>query len=212
MTTKVKICGINSPDSFDATIEAGADYVGFVFFEKSPRFVTPRKAASLSARHVGGPQRVGLFVLAENAPLAPISEALAALPLDILQIYAHTPRCTEITQKFGLPVWRSVHAASAEDLPTRTEGAAALLIEPRLHPGDTRPGGLGRTLPWDMLQNWHPDFFWLLAGGLTPHNVATAIAQSGAPAVDVSSGVETAPGVKNAALIKAFVHAAIGSR
>ncbi len=202
---RVKICGINTPDAFDAA--CAADWVGFVFFPASPRYVTPHQAAALSARDQGGPQRVGLFVSPTDADIA---ATLAALHLDALQVYDTPGRIAAITGGFGIPVWRSVHVGAASDLPTAPGAAAALLIEPRPPAGANRPGGNAVALDWSMLKSWRPDFPWLLAGGLTPANVAAAIAASGAPAVDVSSGVETAPGLKSPGLIRAFVDAARG--
>lgn len=205
MTTGVKICGVNSDTAFDACVAAGADYVGFVFFARSPRGVSPSQAAFLSARHPGGPKRVGLFVAPTDDEVA---AALAATKLDILQLNVPADRAVELRQRFGVPVWRAVGIAARSELPNADGGADALLIEAKPPPGATRPGGNAVTLDWSMLSGWQPSFDWLLAGGLTPANVATAIRLSGAPAVDVSSGVESSPGVKDAALIHAFVEAA----
>ncbi len=200
---RVKICGINTPDAFDAA--RAADWVGFVFFPASPRFVTPYQAAALSARNEGGPQRVGLFVSPTDSD---IEFTLAALRLDVLQVYDTPARIAAIAARFGIPVWQSVHVTTAADLPAAPGAAAALLIEPRPPAGANRPGGNAVALDWSVLKSWRPDFPWLLGGGLTPINVAAAIAASGAPAVDVSSGVETAPGLKSPGLIRAFVDAA----
>lgn len=205
MTTGVKICGVNSDTAFDACVAAGADYVGFVFFARSPRGVSPSQAAFLSARHPGGPKRVGLFVAPTDDEVA---AALAAMKLDILQLNVPADRAVELRQRFGVPVWRAVGISARSELPNADGGADALLIEAKPPPGATRPGGNAVTLDWSMLSGWQPSFDWLLAGGLTPANVATAIRLSGAPAVDVSSGVESSPGVKDAALIHAFVEAA----
>lgn len=205
---KVKICGINSPEAFDAAVDAGADWVGFVFFDRSPRCVTPRTAAALSARHNGGPLRVGLFVEPEDREIV---AALDRVALDILQLYAGAERVAAVAAHFGLPVWRSVPVADRNDLPAACGPAAAILVEPRPPQGATRPGGNATALDWRMLLGWSPPFPWLLAGGLTPENVPQAIAESGAAAVDVSSGVETSPGVKAAARIGAFIRAARGS-
>lgn len=201
----VKICGINSAAAFDAAVDAGADWLGFVFHAASPRAVTPAQAAALSARAPGGPPRVGLFVRPEEAAIA---AALAALPLDILQLYDTPARAAYLGAQFGLPVWRSVALAEDGVPPDDVAGAAALLIEPPPPPGATRPGGNAVALDWRRLARFRPNFPWLLAGGLRPDNVARAIAESGAAAVDVSSGVETAPGEKSSALIRRFVMAA----
>jgi len=198
---------VNSAAAFDAAVGAGADWVGFVFFARSPRRVTPAFAASLSARHSGGPRRVGLFVGATDDEIA---AALSAVELDVLQLYDLPDRVNRIAARFGVPVWRSVHVGGMADLPSERGVAAALVIEPRMAEGATRPGGNATTLDWTMLRRWQPDFPWLLAGGLTPGNVATSIGASGASAVDVSSGVEVTPGEKSPALISAFVAAAKG--
>jgi phosphoribosylanthranilate isomerase len=207
--TRVKICGVNSAEAFDAAADAGADWLGLVFFPRSPRFVTPAQAAVLSARRQGGPQRVGLFVEPADQEIA---DTLAVVSLDILQVYAAPARVAEISLHFGLPVWRSVHVGSADDLPGSAGAAAALLIEPRPPPGATRPGGNATALDWTLLGGWAPPFPWLLAGGLTPDNVARAIAESGATAVDVSSGVETTPGQKSPALIEQMITAVRSTR
>jgi len=205
MTVKVKICGINTPSAFDAAAEAGADWIGFVFHEASPRYVTPARAAVLSGRLRGGPARVGLFVDPANDELA---EALDQVHLHALQIYAPLERIAHIRAMFGVPVWRPIAVQNVSDLPEDGGIAAALIIEAKPPQGATRPGGNGIALDWPLLRDWHPETSWLLAGGLTPENVAQAIKESGAPAVDVSSGVETSPGVKDPALIAAFVQAA----
>jgi len=204
----VKICGVNSADAIDAAAEAGADWVGFVFLPRSPRAITPAEAAALSARVTGGPQRVGLFVEPSDEDIA---AALAGLPLDVLQVYASEARVAGIAARFALPVWRAIGVTAPLDLPGSAGAATALLIEPNAAPGASRPGGNGTSMDWRMLGGWQPGFDWLLAGGLTPSNVAQAVAESGAPAVDVSSGVETAPGMKSRALILAFVAAARGA-
>ena len=203
--TGVKICGIKTAEAFDAALDAGADWVGFVFYQKSPRYLTAAQAHAISARHLGGPPRVGLFVGATDTEIAAV---LAEMPLDILQLYDAPARVAGLAARFGLPVWRSVSLAAGTPPPQDAAGAAALLVEPPPPPGATRPGGNAVALDWPLLAGWHPPFPWLLAGGLTPLNVQRAIVESGAAAVDVSSGVETAPGQKSSALIRAFVHAA----
>ena len=207
MNVRVKICGINSAAALDAAVAAGADWTGFVFFPPSPRAVTPAQAATLAARHPDGPLRVGLFV---DPAEAEVAAALAALRLDILQLYTAPERVAALRARFGVPVWRAVGVAVAADLPAEAGGADALLIEAKPPPGATRPGGNAARIDWALLRGWAAPAPWILAGGLTPDNVAAAIRASGAPAVDVSSGVETAPGVKDPALIHAFVRAARG--
>jgi phosphoribosylanthranilate isomerase len=202
--TRFKICGLNDAAGFDAAVAAGADWVGFVFFAASPRAVTPGQAAALSARHAGGPAWVGLFVEPDDAD---IDAALAALKLDVLQIYAAPARAAALRARTGVAVWRAVGVAQPSDLPHRLDGADALLVEARPPPGATRPGGNAARLDWAMLSGWTAPGPWILAGGLDPANVAQAIAASGAPAVDVSSGVEWHNGVKDPALIAAFAAA-----
>ncbi len=205
--SRVKICGINSAAAMDAAVDAGADWIGFVFFPPSPRYVSPGQAAALSARHAGGPLRVGLFVDPTDAEL---EATLATMPLDILQLHATAARAAEIRARFGRPVWRAAGIANAADLPVGTDGSDAMLLD-ALPPKDaTRPGGNAAPFDWSVLAGWRPAFPWLLAGGLTPENVGEAIRMTGAPAVDVSSGVERAKGVKDPGLIRAFVAAAQG--
>jgi phosphoribosylanthranilate isomerase len=201
----VKVCGINDATAFDAAVAAGVDWIGFVFFPPSPRFVTPERAAALSARQKNGPPRVGLFV---DPTEAAISAALEALPLDILQLYTTPARAASLRQRFGRPVWRAVGVSERSDLPVDAEGADALLLEAKAPADATRPGGNAARFDWSMLAGWQAPAPWILAGGLDPGNVAAAIAATGATAVDVSSGVERRPGVKDPALIRAFIAAA----
>jgi phosphoribosylanthranilate isomerase len=210
--TRVKICGINDPAAIDAAVEGGADWIGFAFFPPSPRYVTPARARELSARQpaasLGGPPRVGLFV---NPTEAMIAAALAEVPLDILQIYAAPDVARAMRTRFGRPVWRAVGVAEGADLPLSLDGADALLVEAKPPPDATRPGGNAVRFDWSLTRAWSAPGPWLLAGGLDPDNVAEAIRLSGAAAVDVSSGVERAKGVKDPALIRAFIAAARGA-
>ncbi|HBK04791.1 MAG TPA: phosphoribosylanthranilate isomerase [Acetobacteraceae bacterium] len=203
--TRVKICGINDPVGFDTAVEAGADWVGFVFFPPSPRYVPPPAAAALSGRIKSGPPRVGLFV---EPTLVAIAEVLAQVKLDVLQIYGARDQLAAIKSTFGLPLWRAVGVSTAADLPADALGADRLLIEAKPPAGSNRPGGNATRFDWPMMQGWKPPAPWMLAGGLTPDNVATAIRETGARAVDVSSGVESRKGVKDPALIRAFITAA----
>ncbi len=204
---RVKICGLTDTAGIDAAVAAGADWIGLNFFPASPRAVRPVQAAALAAR-APGITRVGLFVEAGDDEIA---ATLAAVPLDVLQIYADAPRAAAIRTRFGLPVWRSVGVSDRGELPAGTEGVDALLIEAKPPPGATRPAGNAVSIDWSLLAGWAPDYPWLLAGGLTPDNVAEAIRLSGATAVDVASGVERTKGVKDPALIHAFVAAARAS-
>jgi len=202
MTTRVKICGINAAAAMDAAVDAGADYVGFVFFPASPRAVTPAQAAALSARRPGGPARVGLFVDPADDDVAAV---LAALPLDVLQINGAPGRAAAIRARFGVAVWAAVGIAEAVDLPSTAPGLDGLLIDAKAPPGALLPGGNARHFDWTLLQGWAAPAPWMLAGGLTPDNVAEAVRVSGTLAVDVSSGVERRRGIKDPELIRAFL-------
>ena len=197
----VKICGLTEEAGFDACVEHGADWIGFVFFERSPRNITPQQADRLSRRHAGGPKRVGLFVHPDDDTLARV---LDGVKLDILQLYASPERALALTQRFGVPVWLSQPVSRRAELPTGCL-VDRLLIEPKPPAQATRPGGNAQKLDWSMLHDWHPPFPWMLAGGLNPENVEEAVTLTGAPAVDVSSGVESAPGVKSPEAIKRFI-------
>jgi phosphoribosylanthranilate isomerase len=208
--TQVKICGLNDAAGFDAAVAAGADLIGFVFYPPSPRSVTPAQAAALSARHPGGPLRVGLLVDAGDDAIAAI---LAALPLDLLQLHGEeTPaRCTEIRTRFGLPVMKALGIAGPADFALLDAYAPVVdrfLLDAKPLPGAALPGGNATVFDWRLLAGRRIPHPWLLAGGLTADNVAEAIRVSGAPGVDVSSGVERARGVKDPARIAAFVAAA----
>jgi phosphoribosylanthranilate isomerase len=198
---QVKICGINDPEAFDTAVAAGADWIGFAFFPPSPRNVTPAQAAELSARSPGGPARVGLFV--EPAPEA-IAATLDAVRLDALQIYGALD-LPGLRRRFGLPVWHAVGVAVHEDLPVGSGGADRLVMEAKAPPEATRPGGNAVSFDWSLLRGWRAPAPWILAGGLTVSNVAEAVRITGASAVDVSSGVERARGVKDPELIRAFI-------
>jgi phosphoribosylanthranilate isomerase len=203
--TRVKVCGLNDAAGFDAAVAAGADWVGFVFFARSPRHVTPAEAAGLSARHAGGPARVGLFVEPTDDEVA---ATLAAVKLDVLQLYGPARRAAALRARFGVPVWRAVGVRERADLPGAAAGADGLVIEAKPPAGATRPGGNALAFDWSLLAGWTAPAPWLLAGGLRADNVAEAVRVTGAPAVDVSSGVERAAGVKDPALIRAFIAAA----
>ena len=204
MTIRVKICGINSPAALDAAADAGADWIGYVFFPPSPRAVTPAQAAALDA-HRRGPARVGLFVDPSDDDVA---QALDAVGLDVLQVHAAPGRAAALRVRFGMPVWQVVGVGSASDLPVSAAGVDGLLLDAKPPAGATQPGGNALAFDWPVLRGWAAPLPWLLAGGLTPGNVAEAVRVSGAPAVDVSSGIESSRGVKDAGLIRAFVQAA----
>jgi phosphoribosylanthranilate isomerase len=202
--TRVKICGINDEMAFDAAMAAGADWLGFNFFPPSPRYVTPTRAADLSARSPGGPVRVGLFV---NPTVEDIATALDLVPLGALQLYGALDFAA-LRARFGLPVWRAVGIETVADLPDSAGGADRLLIEAKAPPGATRPGGNAVSFDWSVLRGWTAPAPWILGGGLTVGNVAEAVHVTGAPAVDVSSGVERDRGIKDPGLIRAFIASA----
>jgi phosphoribosylanthranilate isomerase len=199
---RVKICGMNDPAAMDAAVEAGADWIGFVFFPPSPRCITPSRAKELASRHKNGLPFVGLFV---NPTDAAIAEVLAEAPLDILQVYGAELDLAHLRARFARPVWRAAGIASPADLPLALNGADALLLEAKPPPDATRPGGNARRFDWTLTRDWQAPGPWVLAGGLDPGNVAEAIRVSGANAVDVSSGVEWEKGVKDPGLIAAFI-------
>lgn len=207
MTVQVKICGIKDAAAFDTALAAGADWVGFNFFPPSPRYVTSEYAAELSARAPGGPPRVGLFV---DPTEEQIANTLATVRLDILQIYGALD-LPALRTRFGLPIWHPVGVVTATDLPTTASGADRLLVEAKAPSDATRPGGNALSFDWTLLHGWRAPAPWILAGGLTPDNVADAISITGATAVDVSSGVERTRGVKDPALIRAFIANARGT-
>ena len=205
----IKICGVTTPDALDAAVAARADHVGFVFFPPSPRNLAPRDAAPLAARAADRIARVGLFVDADDAAIA---EAVSAARLEALQLHGkETPaRAAELRARFGLPVWKAVAVASAADVERAAAwvGAVDLVLFDAKTPKGTLPGGMGLAFDWSLLAGWKNRAPWGLAGGLNPTNVAEAVSRTGAPLVDTSSGVESAPGIKDPALIAAFCRAA----
>jgi phosphoribosylanthranilate isomerase len=210
MPTRIKICGINAPAALDAAIAARADYAGFVFFAPSPRNLTPDEAAALSARAAGRIQRVGLFVDADDATIA---AAVAAARLDALQLHGgETPQRTgELRARFAVPVWKALSVTSVSDIARASAYAGAadlILFDAKAPSGATTPGGLGLAFDWTLLAAYRGPLAWGLAGGLAPDNVGEAIRLTRAPLVDVSSGVESAPGVKDVDRIAAFAYAA----
>lgn len=203
--TKIKICGLKEAETFDTVINAGADYAGLVFYPPSPRFVSLSQAASLAQRARGQTKLIGLFVAPK---IEEISTVLQFVELDGLQIYGSAETVSHLKSHFSLPIWRQLGVASPEDFPTEQEQSDQFVIEAKPPAGATRPGGNGLVADWALLAQFQTSRPWLLAGGLTPQNVTAALKQTGAPGVDVSSGVETAPGQKNPALIEQFILAA----
>jgi len=207
---RVKICGLTRPQDMDAVVQAGAAYVGLNFFAPSPRALNPQQARAIALAAPPGLARVGLFVDAEDAE---IEAVLAEVPFDMLQLHGHESpaRVAELRARFGLPVIKAVGIATEADLPALAEQgrvADMLLVDAKPAPDAALPGGNGLAFDWRLIAGRRWPVPWMLAGGLTPQTVAEAIRLTGARQVDVSSGVEAAPGVKDAARIAAFVAAA----
>lgn len=212
MSVSVKICGINSAEAMAAAVDNGADYVGLVFYPPSPRAVTPDQAAMLAARVPDGITKVGLLVDADDDTIAAI---LAKVTLDLLQLHgSEAPgRVADIRARFGRPVMKAVKIAGAEDVATADAylGVADRLLFDAKAPKsmkNTLPGGNALSFDWRLLAGRKWALPWMLSGGLDIDNLAEALRVSGAPAVDVSSGVEDRPGAKNPDKIKAFLAAA----
>ena len=207
---RVKICGLSESRHVEAAARAGAAYVGFVFFPRSPRNVAPAEAAGLALAVPPGIAKVALTVDADDGTLDAL---LAEVPLDILQLQGHESpdRVAEVRSRFGLPVMKAVGVAGEEDLAALEEyGRAAdlLLVDAKPAPGAVLPGGNGLAFDWRLIAGRRWPVPWMVAGGLTPQNVAEAVRLTGARQVDVSSGVESAPGLKDDALIASFISAA----
>ncbi len=207
---KIKICGLTEPAHVASAVAVGTDYLGFNFFPRSPRYVSHAQAASLIATVPGHVQNVALVVDPDDATL----EALfAEVPFDILQLHGHESpaRVAEIKSRFERPVMKAIGIADADDLPQITQMSAVadmLLVDTKPPKGADRPGGNAVSFDWSLITDHDWSVPWLLAGGLNPDNVAEAIHQAGATAVDVSSSVESAPGVKDEGLMRAFITAA----
>lgn len=210
MSLLVKICGLKTPDALDAALVEGADMVGFVFFKPSPRHVTPDEARALGARVRGRARKVALSVDADDAELA---ENVAALSPDLLQLHGQESpeRVAMVRARFGLPVMKAIPVAVRDDLASVSRYAAVvdwLLFDARAPREATRPGGLGQPFDWRLLQGLDIAVPFMVSGGLDAGNVAEAVRLTRAAAVDVSSGVERAPGVKDPEKIRAFIRAA----
>ena len=207
----IKICGLTTPETLAAAIAARAEYFGLMFVAKSPRFAAPEVAVRLLRQAEGRIKRVGVFLDAGDEAIA----AAVASGLDVLQLHgAESPeRAAELGKGYGLPVWKVLSVATRADLDRAAAyaGAADLVLFDARTPKGALPGGLGLTFDWALLAGWKPALPWGLAGGLSSDNVAAAAALTGAPLVDCSSGVETAPGVKDVDLIAAFCQAARAS-
>jgi len=209
MSVSIKFCGLSRVEDVVAAADAGARYVGFVFFPKSPRNVTPDEARLLAVEVPVGVAKVALVVDADDAFL---DEITSKVPLDILQLHGkESPeRVAQIKARYGLPVMKAVGIADAEDLPQLdiyAQVADQILVDAKPPKTGALPGGNGLAFDWRLIANRRWPVPWILAGGLTPENVALAVQMTGARQVDLSSGVESSVGVKDAGLMRAFAQA-----
>ena len=196
---KIKICGLTRPEDAQAAAELGADAVGLVFYAKSKRCVDAAQAAEIAAALPPQVAKVALFV---NATADSIRRILGAVPIDVLQF--HGDEAPEFCRQFGKPYWKAVRVRSAQDIVEAAEryaDAAALLLDAHI---EGQYGGTGQVFDWRLLPDTMP-LPWILSGGLNPGNVAAALRQTGAAWLDVSSGVEQAPGIKNRDLMADFI-------
>ncbi|MEX2521114.1 MAG: phosphoribosylanthranilate isomerase [Paracoccaceae bacterium] len=206
----VKICGLRTPGAVTAAVDAGARYLGFVLFPKSPRNVTAEEARALAAAAPPGPMKVALVVDPDDT----LVETLATLPIDMVQLHGAEPprRVAAIRARTGLPVMKAIGVASQADLAQvelYAPVADQFLIDAKPAPGGALPGGNGLAFDWRLIEGRAWSRPWMLAGGLNAANVAEAIRLTGAAQVDVSSGVESRPGEKDLAMIRAFIAAAL---
>jgi phosphoribosylanthranilate isomerase len=210
MSLIVKICGLSTPETLDVALDAGADMVGFVFFPASPRHLSLETAGHLGSRAKGRASKVALTVDADDATLANIVEALQP---DILQLHGKetVARLRDIKRKFGLPLMKVIAVKNSADLvalPGYATVADRILFDARAPKQATRPGGLGAVFDWHVLENLDLRVPFMVSGGLNAANVSEAVRLTRAGGVDVSSGVERAPGVKDPEMIRAFIRAA----
>ena len=209
-SVRVKICGLRTSHDVEQAARSGAAYIGFVFFPKSPRYLEIEAARALAVEVPMGIAKVALTVNADDALLATILERV---PLDMLQLHgSESPeRVAEVRARFGLPVMKALGVSSAEDLPALdlyAHVADQILVDAKPPKGAVLPGGNGVAFDWRLIAWRRCPVSWMLAGGLTPENVAEAVRLTGARQVDVSTGVESAPGAKDITLIDAFIRAA----
>lgn len=206
MPVTAKICGLSTPETLDAAIRGGASHVGFVFFPPSPRNLSRERAAQLAALVPGHVARVGVFVDPDDALL---EASIGAGQLQALQLHNTSPaRAVAIKARTGLPIWAAVAVKSRADLAVAGAfGGAAdrILYDAKTPQGATLPGGMGVRFDWTLLKGFRHPLPWALSGGLDPLNLAEAVGTTGATMVDVSSGVESAPGIKDVTKIAAFL-------
>ena len=207
MPATAKICGLSTPATLDAAIAGGASHVGLNFYSPSPRHVAPELVGALSARVPGHVGKVGIFVDPDDALL---ERAIDAAALDAVQLHHVTAeRAAAVGARFRRETWAvvAVKARADLDLARSFAGAADRIVYDAKTPAGTLPGGMGVRFDWTLLDGFRHPLPWALSGGLDPGNVAEAIRRTGATLVDVSSGVETAPGVKDSGLIAGFLRA-----
>ena len=212
MSLIVKICGLSTRETLSVALDAGADMVGFVFFTPSPRHLALETARDLGKLVKGRAEKVALTVDADDATLADIVEALQP---DILQLHGHesVARIGDVRQKFSLPVMKAIAVETVSDLASLSEYAGVadrILFDARAPREATRPGGLGAVFDWHILENLELAIPYMVSGGLHAGNVTEAVRVTRAGGVDVSSGVERAPGHKDPEMIRAFIKAARG--
>jgi phosphoribosylanthranilate isomerase len=210
MSLTVKICGLSTAETLDAALQAGADMVGFVFFARSPRHIGLETARELGRLAVGRAAKVALTVDADDATLANIVETLQP---DFLQLHGEetVARLRDIKRAFGVPVMKAIAVETAADLTQLSSYATVadrILFDARAPKDATRPGGLGTAFDWHVLENLDLALPFMVSGGLTADNVAEAARLTGAGGLDVSSGVERAPGIKDPEMIRNFIRAA----
>lgn len=211
MAIEVKICGVSTPEAIRAAVEGGARYVGFVFYPKSPRAVTPELARQLALTIPTGIRAVGLFVDPDDDLL---ERVLGTVPLDLIQLHgSETPeRVAEIRRRWSIPVMKAIRIGGPADVESAAayEGVADRLLFDARPPTNVAslPGGNGLAFDWSLVAGRRWLTPWMLSGGLSAENVAEAIRATGATAVDVSSGVEDRPGHKTSERIRAFLEAA----
>ncbi len=210
MTVKTKICGLSTPETLDAALKGGASHVGFVFFQKSPRNLTPEQAAALAARVEGKAKIVGLFV---DPAADDIDRVRAEVRLDVIQLHGDERPAfvSRIAMTSGLQVWKAIPVRTTRDLneAQKYRGAASLILYDAKPPaGSDLPGGNGLRFDWELLRGHQHPLPWALSGGLDASNIAEAVRITNAPLLDVSSGVESAPGIKDVDKIAAFLKAA----
>ncbi|RKF16469.1 phosphoribosylanthranilate isomerase [Roseovarius spongiae] len=210
---RIKMCGLTRPNDIADAVRAGAGYVGFNFFARSPRYIAPEIARALALETPEGVAKVSLTVDADDAALDALT---AVVPLDMLQLHgSESPeRVAAIKARYGLPVMKVIGISDTADLALIDAYALVadqLLVDAKPPKGADRPGGNATAFDWGLIAGRRWSVPWMLAGGLTPANVAEAIRATGARQLDVASGIESAPGVKDAALMQEFAGAARGA-